>query len=258
MAIIAIAASFASAFAQDLQILVNNVGYEKSGAKRAVVQSSSAIAAAEADIIPAAGGNAVRTVPLGALVAVSGWSGRNFKVADFSSFDTDGEYKIRVGSVTSPAFSIGEKVLQAKTGADQLAFFKAYRSTDAGDKNLPIFGSDRKVNIYGGWIDASGDEGKHISHLSYANYYNPQQIPLVAWALLHAREAQPEAFGAEALAEAAWGADFLLRALSPEGYFYMSVFDNWGGGYTFDAPKLPDSKGSREVCAWSHTEGVRS
>jgi len=117
---------------------------------------------------------------------------------------------VKVGASESPAFAIGDKILQVKTGADQLAFFKAYRSLDEGDRNLPIFGSDKTQNVYGGWFDASGDMGKHISHLSYAIYFNPQQIPFVAWAFLHAYDLQPDAFGDKAKEEAAWGADLVI------------------------------------------------
>jgi hypothetical protein len=180
-------------------------------------------------------------------------------VADFSSFETVGNgYKVRVGTVTSQPFSIGEKILQSKTGAEQVAFFNAMRNTDADDAKLPIFGSNQKHNIYGGWWDATGDPGKHISHLSYANYFNPQQIPLVVWALLHANELQPAPFGAAAKAEAAWGADYLLRALSADGYFYMSVFDNWGDGYRYvDAEKHGGgTRAAREICAWGDLAGI--
>jgi len=260
IAAVAVSLAASAALAQ-IQVLVNNVGYESSGSKRAVVQSSSAIAATAASLVKAAGGDAVQ-ITLGANETVGGWSGFNFKVADFSSFATPGEYRIKVGAAESPNFFIGEKILQAKTGADQLAFFKAYRSKDAGDRNLPIFGSSKTQNIYGGWFDASGDMGKHISHLSYANYFNPQQIPLVAWALLHAHDMQPDAFGTAALEEAAWGADFLLRALSSEGFFYMSVFDNWGAGYRWNESNRPgngsQSKGEREICAWRDSEGNRT
>jgi hypothetical protein len=243
------------ALAQD--VLVNNVGYESTGPKRVVVQSASAVAAGKAYLVQAVGGRTVDSAVLGAEEKVTGWSGRSFRVADFSSFTTPGDYRVKFGASESYTFTIGTKVLQAKTGPDQLAYFKTFRSKDDGDKNLPIFGSSRTQNIYGGWFDATGDMGKHISHLSYANYFNPQQIPLVAWALLHARDCQPEAFGAAALEEAAWGADFLLRALSSDGYFYMSVFDNWGDGYRWTEPAA-GSKAPREICAWSGSDGNRS
>jgi hypothetical protein len=266
-AIIAAAVSLSAlaVLAQDgggVKIRVNNVGYEKTGVKRAVVQSSSDISDTKSYILNAQG-VVVDSVNLERQSTVDGWSGRNFKVADFSGFDRVGEgYKLRVGTVTSPAFSIGEKVLQAKTGADQVGFFNGMRSVDPRDRALPIFGGNLTRDIYGGWWDANGDPGKHISHLSYANYFNPQQIPLVAWALLHAIEVQPDVFGNSAKAEAAWGADYLLRALSPDGYFYMSVFDNWGDEYLY-VVQPSGSKAGREICSWGYdfaqaVNGVRS
>jgi len=231
------------AFAQD--ILVNEVGYELSGPKRAVVQSSAAITDTKASLVNSSG-TTVLEITLGAQTSVSGWSGRNFKVADFSSFDKSGAYKLKVGSKESQQFKIGEKILQAETGSFQVSFFNGMRNTSTGDRSLKIYGTTQYHDMYGGWNDAAGDEGKHISHLSYANYFNPQQIPLVSYALLHANEMQPSAFGTSAIQEAAWGTDYLLRALSKDNYFYISVFDNWGqNGY------------SREICNWFGEDGKR-
>jgi len=260
-AALAVVCAFSAVSAQ-VEILVNNVGYEKSGAKRAVVQASGVVSATTFDLLNASGTAVMSSVPLGPSATVDSWSGdgfRNFRAADFSSFNTEGDgYRIRVGGVTSQPFSIGEKIMQVKTGADQVAFFRAMRNTDDGDRALPVYGSSQTHNIYGGWWDATGDPGKHISHLSYANYFSPQQIPLVVWALLHANELQPDAFGADAKAEAAWGADYLLRALSRDGYFYMSVFDNWGDGYRWveAAQHGSGTRGEREICAWGNMAGI--
>ena len=228
-------------FAQD--ILINEVGYEQSGPKRAIIQSSGAITDSKASLVNSQGTTQLE-INLGPQTSVSGWSGRNFKIADFSNFQQKGTYKLRVGTKESQPFKIGEKILQTETGTFQVDFFNKMRNTDEGDRNLGIRGGSTH-NIYGGWWDATGDPGKHLSHLSYANYFNPQQIPLVVWSLLHANELQPNTFGQATKDEAAWGADYLLRALSPAGYFYMSVFDSWGQGY-------------REICAWSGEEGERS
>jgi len=190
----------------------------------------------------------VLEITLGAQTSVSGWSGHNFKVADFSTFQQSGTYKLKVGSKESQQFKIDKKILQSETGSFQTDFFNKMRNTDARDANLGIYGDNsqtQNINIYGGWWDATGDPGKHLSHLSYANYFNPQQIPLVVWSLLHANELQPSVYGSSAKDEAAWGADYLLRSLSTAGYFYMSVFDSWGAG-------------NREICAWSGENGARS
>jgi len=234
--------AISSAFAQD--ILVNEVGYEQNGPKRAVIQSSAAIADTKASLVNS-GGTAVLEITLEAQTSVPGWGGRNFKIADFSNFEQAGTYKLKVGSKESQQFKIGKKILQTETGTFQIEFFNKMRNTDAGDRNLGIYGGSQTQNIYGGWWDATGDPGKHLSHLSYANFFNPQQIPLVVWSLLHANELQPSTFGASTKDEAAWGADYLLRSLSTAGYFYMSVFDSWG-------------QGNREICAWSGESGTRS
>jgi len=241
---VVILCAFSFSLAQD--ILVNVVGYEKSGAKRAVIQSSTAISATGFEILNAQG-SVVFTKALGAQTTVRGWSSRNFKVADFSDFEQEGRFKIRVGSKSSQEFAIGEKILQRETGAFQVSFFNGMRNTDEEDRNLGIRGGGTH-NIYGGWWDATGDPGKHLSHLSYANYFNPQQIPLVVWALLQAVEFQPDVFTTAAKSEAAWGADYLLRSLSTDGYFYMSVFDDWGAG----------GWDGRQICAWSGENGTRS
>ena len=234
-----------SAFAQD--ILVNEVGYELNGPKRAVIQSSAAIADTKASLVNSSG-TTLQEITLEAQTSVSGWGGRNFKIADFSSFKQAGTgYKLKVGSKESPPFKIGEKILQTETGAFQVSFFNGMRNTSTGDKNLKIYGTSQYHDIYGGWNDAAGDEGKHLSHLSFANYFNPQQIPLVSYSLLHAIEMQPGTFGTSAKNEAAWGTDYLLRSLSKDNYFYISVFDNWGqGGY------------SREICNWYDDDGKRN
>jgi len=226
-------------FAQD--ILVNEVGYELSGPKRAVIQNTSE---SEATLVDSQGNT--KKITLGAQKTVDGWAGRNFKIADFSDIDKAGTYKLRVGSKESPEFKIGKKILQTETGAFQVSFFTGMRNTSSGDRTLNIIGTSQTHDMYGGWNDAAGDEGKHISHLSYANYFNPQQIPFVSYSLLYANEMQPEAFGALAIKEAAWGTDYLLRALSKENYFYISVFDQWGqAGYT------------REICNWFGEDGKR-
>ena len=55
------------------------------------------------------------------------------------------------------------------------------------------------VDASGGWKDAGGDNGKYLSHLSYANFFNPQQAGLTAWALARAYDAAPRRFEAMGL-----------------------------------------------------------
>ena len=75
-----------------------------------------------------------------------------------------------------------------------LYYFKAQRCSgllDKADRHLTFAGnsSGRIVDAHGGWFDATGDYGKHLSHLCFSTYFNPQQIPLVVWSLFKSYEA---------------------------------------------------------------------
>lgn len=155
----------------------------------------------------------------------------------------------------SGKFYIGEKALAQKTLGMVMDYFYNDRAN-----NSTIMGWDQKVSVYGssgvtrdvrgGWYDASGDVSKYLSHLSYANYLNPQQIPLTVWSLAFAAERIPTLLASTSTKvtttdEAAYGADFLVRMLDEQGFFYMTVFDNWG-------------QGSRYLCAFSGSDGEKS
>jgi hypothetical protein len=99
----------------------------------------------------------------------------------------------------------------------------------AADEKLLLFGSNKTVDLRGGWCDASGDISKYFSHLAYANFMSPQQIPLVTWSMINASETIPKLLGELGIKdsmtnEALWGADYLMRSLSAGDYFYMTVF----------------------------------
>lgn len=58
---------------------------------------------------------------------------------------------------------------------------------------------------------------------------SPQQTPLVTWSMISADEAIPALLNKWKLKdslenEALWGADYMMRALSKDGFFYMIVF----------------------------------
>ena len=119
------------------------------------------------------------------------------------------------------------------------------------DASIPIIDASTRANVQGGWYDATGDISKYLTHLSYANFMNPQQIPLVAWALGwvydDASNALAAAGNAAAVqAEALWGADYLMRILDPTGhFFYATVFDGWSGDVN-----------RRQICAFTGQGGA--
>src|SRR5262249_23661953 len=90
--------------------------------------------------------------------------------------------------------------------------------------------SGRKIDLHGGWYDATGDYGKHLSHLDFSTYHNPQQIPLVVWSLFKSYESiKPKdnhnyrRLGHWLLDEALYGADYLTRSQVPYRSFSITV-----------------------------------
>jgi len=219
-------------------ILVNQVAYDRGGPKQAVVSSVQPLGGAVFQVIDTVSGQPVFTGKLPAGQEVRDWSpGVLYTVADFSSFEKAGYYKVLVGAgdkyYTSPVFRIDDRAL-ARTGLPAVVgFFQHQRANSPqeleADKELILYGSTKTVDLHGGWCDASGDISKYFSHLAYANVMSPQQIPLVTWSMVNAAE-RASALLTELnakepmMAEALYGADYILRSLSDEGYFYMTVF----------------------------------
>lgn len=225
-------------------IVLNQVGYELNGTKTAIyTYSTNSLAETTFDLLSSTN-SVVYTGNIIAKGAVDGWTNRYFWELNFSNFQTPGVYKIRVGTKVSYPFEIGQNILFTKTAFSVVDFFKGMRSTNNVDKTLSFNGARNDVvNVYGGWIDATGDPGKHMSHLSYANYFNPQQIPFVVWSLLKSYEMSTTSFTAKStdlLNESKWGADYLLRNIDKQqNYLYLAIFDNWG-----------NNPSSREICEW--------
>ncbi|OOE88661.1 glycoside hydrolase family 9 protein [Salinivibrio sharmensis] len=177
---------------------------------------------------------------------------------DFSAFAHRGRYQLMLLTDTpvySHPFEIRDNCLFHTTFSDLLHYFKSQRCSgiyEHADQRAKVFGSDERVDVSGGWYDASGDVSKYLSHLSYANYFNPQQIPLLAWGLADlasqfSSDTLPAFMRMRLADEAKHGADFLLRMQHPSGFFYMTVFDQWS--------KDPER---RTLCAYATQDGVMS
>ena len=242
----------------ETKFFYNQVGYDVDQPISVIVQSENLADGAEFSVM--SGGTAVKTGKLSTGSNPDNWlnSGK-FYVADLTGLKA-GKYTLQVSengqSQNSGEFTVEENALAKNTLATVLNYFYEDRADDptveGWDKSMSIYKSDKKVDVHGGWYDASGDVSKYFSHLSYANYLNPQQIPLTVWSLAFASERIPNLLGATATKaktadEAAYGADFLVRMLAEEGYFYMTVFDNWGSPF-----------GKREICAFSGKDGDKS
>jgi hypothetical protein len=224
--------------ASTIRVLTNHVGYEAEGPKRAVVQGS------EGDEV---GAFAVKEYDTGLTVfegkpsfvgPVDRWKSWRFWTIQFDQVRTDGTYYIECTTakdrVRSFPFRIADDLLESHTISDVVYYFKGQRCdgvNDAADGHIGFKDLKGKtIDAHGGWYDASGDYGKHLSHLSFSTYFNPQQLPLVVWSLLMTHdmlEARQDRnfrqYRRRLLAEAMFGADYLVRIKRPGGSFYRTV-----------------------------------
>lgn len=228
----------AMAFAEPI-IYVNQVGFDSRGPKMAVVSTDEALTRKTVfHLVDAASGKIVFTGVLSGPQKVDEWMpGKFFYQAEFGSVFQKGSYKVSATingkEYTSPAFQIDDDALAKLTIQSIIHYYHKQRATTpqelAADQHLLLYGSDKRVDLRGGWCDAGGDVSKYFSHLAYANFMSPQQIPLVVWSMESADEAIPaklEQWGVKDSLEneALYGADYIARALSDSGYFYMTVF----------------------------------
>ncbi len=232
---------FASTIAIQAQpvIHVNQIAFDLLGPKQAIVSFEGDFSGVKKfTLINASNQKISFSSTLKTNGSVEEWfPGRQFYTADFSSFNKPGKYKVDVlfkgKHYTSVSFEIASQALAVNTLPSILDYYKKQRANTAqeleADKKMLLYGSDKRVDVHGGWGDASGDISKYFSHLAYANFMSPQQIPMVTWSMVNATEKIPGLLDElkikeELKAEALWGADYIMRSLSDEGYFYMTVF----------------------------------
>lgn len=224
--------------ADEAKILTNQVGYNATGPKHAVILGSAQDQFTACTLNDARDHHKVLDVPAQHAGPVQKWRDWNFWTIDFDSFSTEGTYYLVCTSgdqtIHSHPFLIQRVVLERNTLSDAIYFFKEERSTglmDKADRHLPFDGKKAGfVDAHGGWWDATGDYGKHLSHLSFSTYFNPQQIPLLVYSffksdeLLKARGiAETIRYQNRMLDEAMFGADYLVRVKVPGGSFYRSI-----------------------------------
>lgn len=220
-------------------VIVAHLGYGATAAKRAVVAGPLGTVVTDAQLLRDDGECMVLDPPRNE--RVTEWGPVDYAVLAFDSAGA-GRYHVEVtlgdgSTVTSESFEIADHLLQGIVVADISAYFRGMRSSgeiDRKDSHARFYGDDsgREVDAHGGWLDASGDFSKFLSHLSYTRMMSPQQIPLVAWALAQAADELRGAHGDLRTSqhprlrdEALFGADFLVRFQDPAGFFYTAIFD---------------------------------
>ncbi len=224
-------------FAQKARVLINHLGYEATGPKHAVIQGKASDEVTTFSIkdytthTPVFSGNATKTGP------VKKWKDWHFWTIDFDGVTKEGTYIIECatnsGAIQSFPFVIQKDLLERNTLSNVVYYFKGQRASgllDKADRNVKLEDTETHVDAHGGWYDATGDYGKHLSHLSFSTYFNPQQISLSVWslfrtyALMDARnDVAFKQYKRKTLDEAMFGADYLVRVKNPNGSFYRSV-----------------------------------
>jgi hypothetical protein len=224
--------------AGELKILTNHLGYEVDGPKHAVILGKAGDNVANCAWKDYATDQQVFSLPAKAAGPVQKWRDWYFWTLDFDSFTTEGKYYLEcgtaAGNVRSFPFLVQRDLLERNTMQDVIYYFKDERSSgeyDKADRHLKFDGKkEGTVDAHGGWWDATGDYGKHFSHLSFSTYFNPQQIPFTVYSLLKSYEqtklrGNPNfaRYQSHLLDEAMFGADYLVRMKVLAGSFYRSV-----------------------------------
>jgi hypothetical protein len=221
-----------------VRVLVDQVGYETLAPKQAIVEGSDEDHPQTFALIDADSGKTVYEANLQTAGKVYAWEGRVFWTADFSSWQRAGRYAVKVlaakGNPSSCLFDINDNIFERDTLSNIVFYFKGQRASgllDQADRHLQLPGAQKGfVDVHGGWYDATGDYGIHLSHQNPTSYFNPQQVPLVAWSLLKSYkllEARKDdnftEYERRMLDEGLYGADYLVRIKRPDGSFLETI-----------------------------------
>ena len=168
-------ASSSHASDSSLVILVNQVAYNADAPKMAVVSSHESLPQNIVfQIIDSVSSKPVFTGHLQKSQQVKEWHlGTWFSRIDFSAFNGNGRYFIMIEkegkTYMSFSFLIGASALSEIAVPAITRFFYHQRASSPeeleADRQILLYGSDKSVDLRGGWCDASGDVSKYFSHL---------------------------------------------------------------------------------------------
>ncbi|GAB3397416.1 glycoside hydrolase family 9 protein [Humibacter soli] len=218
-------------------LLVNHLGYGAAAPKSAILAAPPGTVVTGAHVRVDGRTVAVAVEPA---ETVHGWGPVEYRRIDLSLVAESGIHLLEVelgASTLAAEVVVGDDRLPRLAVSDITAAFRAARSSgeiDRKDAHARFYGDDSgaEVDARGGWLDASGDYSKFLSHLTYTRMMSPQQIPLCAWAMMAAHDELARKHPgfvtsqrARLRDEGLFGADFLMRFRSPDGYFYTAIFD---------------------------------
>src|SRR5689334_18634493 len=218
---------------QEIKVLTNHIGYDHGAPKRFAVLGHKVDDVTAFKVIDAQSGAEAASGAVEKVGPVDQWREWIFWNADFSRLDKDGTYIIECatsrGAVRSFPFLVRQELLERNTLSNVIYYFKTQRNSgqqEKADRNLKFEDSsdpNKRIDLHGGWADATGDSGKHLSHLSFATYFNPQHGPLTTWLLFKTEEELSTHGGKNfgqlrkrLMDEALFGTDFLCRFKNPK------------------------------------------
>lgn len=220
-----------------MQILTNQLGYVSQDVKRAVFQGREGMMADSFCLLDENGAKVYRGMAR-ECGSVAHWNTGYYWTMDFTDCEIPGTYRIELstseGKQVSFPFEITERFQDMRMLNAVSYYFKAQRDTGEwceADKHLPFRGErSGTVDGHGGWLDATGDYGIHMSHLSHSTVCNPQQASFSAYVFFKAVEnlicsgnRQFSLLVRRMLDEGSFGADFIMRMRAPSGSFFRSI-----------------------------------
>ena len=221
-----------------VKLLYNHIGYETHAPKPGVILTSAQDKVTAFIIKDQLTGKEVQKgVPIHT-GTVDQWRDWHFWVFNFDDVTQAGTYTIACEvngeTIDSYPFLIQDNLLERNTLSDVVYYFKGQRSSgllDKADRNMTFLkGRTDTVDVHGGWYDATGDYGKHLSHLTFSTYFNPQQTNLTVWSLFETyktleKRGDPnfKQYRRRLLDEAMYGADFLYRMKTRDGSFFRTI-----------------------------------
>ena len=219
-----------------MQILTNQMGYVSGDYKKAVFQGTDAVQAGDFQVFDKQK-HVVYEGESKFVGAVAHWNTGTYWTMDFTALKTPGMYTIGLNTSEGMQYSFPFEITEYFQDMRMLNavsyYFKAQRDTGEwkeADSHLKFEGSrEGEVCVPGGWMDATGDYGIHMSHLSYSQVCNPQQAGFSAYVFFKAVENLLQSQNREysmlirrMLDEGTYGADYIMRMRAPSGTFYRS------------------------------------
>jgi hypothetical protein len=224
--------------AQKIKILTNHEGYDPVGPKTAVIQTFQDDTVFSVSLKSYGDDIEILNLDPKYVGKIDEWKNWYFWTIDFSSVTVEGDYYIECetnkGTTRSFPLKIQDNIFERHTISDVIFYFRGQRCVgqlNKADKKMIFLNTEGDaVDVSGGWHDASGDYGKHLSHLSFATYFNSQQIPLVVYSLAKSYRMLDERGNEDfnqmkrrLIDEILYGADFLIKIKKEGGSFYRSI-----------------------------------